>query len=65
MPPACTNDIEKQSTFKEMVDHFAKEIDNLAHGKYYTVMDRKDLKLRARLDEILHEHLLEFRKRFR
>lgn len=65
LPPACTNDLEKQQTFKEIVSNFGKEIDNLANGKYYSVIDRKDLKLRARLDEILLKHLLKFRDRFK
>ena len=58
LPKPCIDDQEKQAEFKESISNFQKDLEELCNGRYQRVAkEDRNLRLRARIDERLKEHV--------
>ena len=64
MDKPCVTDQERQSIFKESLAGMQSDLDELSTGIYHRVGKDPEMRLRARLDEILKKHHQILSKRF-
>ena len=66
LPKPCIDDQEKQAEFKDSISNFQRDLEELSAGRYQKVASNdRSLRLRARLDELLKQHVLQCHESFR
>ena len=64
MDVPCSTDHERQAIFKESLTNLWKDLEEISNGIYYRAGREPEMRLRARLDELLKKHFSEVQKRF-
>ena len=56
MDVPCSTDQERQAIFKDSLTNLWKDMEELSSGIYYRAGKEPEMRLRARLDELLKKH---------
>ena len=64
LPDTCSNDQERQAIFKDSLSKWQRDLEELSAGKYNRAGTERQMRLRARLDELLKLHWAKVQKRF-
>ena len=56
MDKACVTDQERQAIFKDSLSNYQQDLEELSVGIYFRAGTEPEMRLRARLDEILKKH---------
>ena len=64
MDKPCVSDQERQSIFKDGLTGLQRDLDELSSGIYHRAGSEKEMRLRARLDELLKKHHSKLCERF-
>ena len=64
MADPCSTDQERQAIFKDSLTNWHRDLEELSAGKYNRAGTEREMRLRARLDELLKLHYAKVQKRF-
>ena len=64
MDKACVTDQERQAIFKDSLTNLQQDLEELSTGIYFRAGKEPEMRLRARLDELLKKHYQDVSKRF-